>query len=110
VIVIRTSVVELGLYRDEYEEFVAELRAHGFEARIDEDREEFRSIDRAAVEVGIWSADHVFELAAAASVVDTIRRAAADTISKRKAGRRTQRLRKLPIYGSRDRFTAGSSC
>ena len=48
--------------------------------------------------------DHILDLAAAASVVDTIRRAAADTISKRKAGRKTQRLNRLPIHGSGGRI------
>jgi hypothetical protein len=104
VIVVQTSVVELGLYRDEYEAFVARLCAEGFEARIDEDREEYRSVDQTAVEVGIWVADHILELGAGVTVVDTIRRAAAETISKRKAGRKRQRLKRLPIYGSGGRI------
>jgi hypothetical protein len=99
VIVVRTSVVENGLFGDEYEAFVAALRAQGLDARVDEP-DEYRSVGP-AVDVGIWIGDNILQLAAAAAIVDTIRRAAKDTISKRKAGRKTQRLRRLPVYGSR---------
>jgi hypothetical protein len=102
-IVIRTSRVELGLYRDEYEGFVDALRAEGITARISEP-EETRSLEQAAVELGIWVTDHVVEISAGGVFLDVIRRAARDTISKRKAARKTQRLKRLPIYGSGDRI------
>ncbi len=97
-IVIRTTVVERGLYGDDYEAFVEALRREGFDPHIEEPAE-YRSVDQVAVEIGIWVADHLFEIAAAISIIDVIRRAARETISMRKAGRRTQQARRLPIYG-----------
>lgn len=94
VIVIRTSIVELGLYRDEYEALVEALRGEGYAARIDEPTET-RSIEQAALEIGIWTGEHV----AAAVIAALVARHAQATISKRKGARRTQQLRELPIYG-----------
>ncbi len=93
-IVIRTSIVELGLYRDEYEALVEALRGEGYAARIDEPTET-RSIEQAALEIGIWTGEHV----AAPVIAALVARHAQATISKRKGARRTQQLRELPIYG-----------
>jgi hypothetical protein len=80
------------------------LRAQGVDARIDDDVEEFRSLGHAAVEVGICVADNVVAPAAGTAMLELIRRAAVKTISKRKSARRTQRPRRLPIYGSGGRI------
>ena len=104
-ITVRTSVVELGLYGDEYEAFAAAMRAEGYAVDIEEPPE-YRSAGRVAVEAGIWIWEHPTEAAALTVVVDAIRRAAASTISRAKKGRRKQRLRRLPIYGSNDQIHA----
>jgi hypothetical protein len=77
VIVIRTSIVELGLYRDEYEALVEALRGEGYAARIDEPTET-RSIEQAALEIGIWTGEHV----AAPVIAALVARHAQATISK----------------------------
>lgn len=99
-IVVRTTVVEQGLYRDDYEAFVEKLCAQGLNAHLEEPRE-YRSVEHAAVEVGIWLGNHVGDIAAGAALLDIIRRAAAATISRRKPGRARQHVRRIPIYGSR---------
>ncbi len=102
-IVIRSSVIELGLFGDDYDAFVAALRVEGLDAHI-ADVPEYRSVDKDAVEFGIWIAEHVLEIAAGVSALEAIGRAANKTISKRKRARKSQRLRRLPIYGSGGRI------
>ncbi|MBA2537173.1 MAG: hypothetical protein H0V20_07055 [Actinobacteria bacterium] len=82
---------------------MAGLRANGFDARIDDELSERRSFElgRETVQVGIWLADQFLEPTAIALAVEAIKAAALRTISKRKKGRKHQRVRKLPIYGSR---------
>jgi hypothetical protein len=95
-IVVRTSVIELGLYSDEYEAFIDALRAEGFEARIEEP-EEYRSVGQIAGAVGIYLAGLGAD-AVRGAAIDAIRRAAAMTISRAKRGRRSQPLRQLPVF------------
>jgi hypothetical protein len=56
-ITIRTSVVEYGIYRDDYDAFVAALRDEGLAAEIDQPMER-RSAGETAVELGIWIWEH----------------------------------------------------
>jgi hypothetical protein len=96
VIVVRTTVLELGLYREDYEAFVAALSADGFPARIEES-DEFRDLGQVAEGMGIYLAGLGTE-AVRGEVVEAIRRAARVTIGRAKRGRRTQRVRRLPIW------------
>lgn len=95
-VVIRTSQIELGMFRDDYEAFVQALAADGLRGRIDEPREE-RSLGQVAVAVGIYLAGLGTD-AARGAAVDAIQRAARATIGRAKRERRTQRLRRLPIW------------
>lgn len=97
-IVVRSSVIELGMFREEYEAFVAALGAEGFAARVD-DPEERRGLAQAAHDVGIWLGSDVAPGAAAGLAVEAVVRAARATIGRAKRARRTQPLRRLPIYG-----------
>ncbi|MDT5009993.1 MAG: hypothetical protein QOH57_1610 [Mycobacterium sp.] len=101
-IIIRTSVVEYGIYRDDYEAFLAALRDDGFAAQLDQPMER-RSVGGAGVELGIWIVEHPEQAASLIAVAEAIRRAAASTIARAKKARRTQQLRRLPIYGPDDK-------
>ena len=54
------------MYGDDYDAFVEALRAKGFDARIEQPAGEYRSVDKEAVELGIWVADHIVQLSAGA--------------------------------------------
>jgi hypothetical protein len=97
-ILVRTSVVEYGLYRDDYDAFVAALEAEGFSARVAVPEEQ-RGASAAVREVGIWLISEVAPSVALALIVDAVVRAAGATFARAKRGRRTQGLRRLPIYG-----------
>src|SRR4051794_2930848 len=83
---LRTTVLEFGLYRNEYEAFVAALAAEGLEARL-EQPEERRSVEQIAVEVGIWIGDQTAGMAFGA-LVTAIGAAAKKTISEEKGRRK----------------------
>lgn len=93
------------MYGDDYDAFVEASRAEGFDARIEQPAGEYRSVDKEAVELGICVADHIVQLSAGGVLLDVVRRAARDTISKRKAARKSQRLR---CFGCSRRPGSGS--
>jgi len=97
-ITIRTSVLEYRIYRDDYDAFVTALRHEGFATEIDQPMER-RSAGDTAVELGIWIWEHPEQAASLIAVAEAIRRAAASTIARARKARRTQQLRRLPIYG-----------
>jgi len=99
VISIRTSVVESGLYGDDYDAFAEALRAEGYAVELDDEPAEYRSAEKVAVEVGIWIWENAGNAAEVAALALVIQQAAAATISRAKKARRSQPMRRLPIYG-----------
>jgi hypothetical protein len=102
VIVVRTTIVEQGINRQSYDDFIVALAAEGLPARIEqpnESRSFGAKLAAGAATVGIWVANAY----AGDLVVEAIKCAASKTIGRALPGLRQQTLKRLPIYAPNGR-------